>query len=114
MVNRLVAALLVLALAAVAARAWLCPSECPSAKLFGRPCVACGVTRDVGLLLRGERAVHNPCSALYVVWFPLEVGFRVAGGFLRRPRAFGVADIVLHVLLAAAWGFLIWPFCLGT
>jgi hypothetical protein len=111
--NRLVAALLVLALAVVATRAWLRPSECPSAKLFGRSCVACGVTRDVGLLLRGERAVHNPCSVLYVVWLPLEVGFRVVGGGLRHPRLFAAVDVFVHVVLAVIWAVLIWPFVAG-
>ena len=113
MANRLVAAILVLALAVVATRTWLWPSECPSANMFGRPCVACGVTREVGLLLRGERAVHNPCSVLYVVWFPLEVGFRVAGGFLRHPRLFAAVDVVGHIALAVIWAVLIWPFVMG-
>lgn len=113
MVNRLVAALLAASLAIVAAKAWLFPSECPYWKAFGRPCVACGVTRDVVLMCRGEGPVHNPCSALYAVWFPLETGFRVAGGFLRRPRSFAAADVLLHAALLAIWVPLVWPFVAG-
>lgn len=111
LVNRLVAALLLVSLAIVVARACFFPSECPFAKAFARPCVACGVTRDAVLLLHGHRAVHNPCSVLYLVWFPLEVGFRVAGGFLRHPRAFAWADFFVHAVLGVVWAYLIWPFC---
>lgn len=114
MVNRLVALLLVLALAVVAARACWSTSGCPVAKAFGRPCVACGVTRDVCLLFRGHRPVHNPCSLLYAIWFPAEVGFRLVGGFLRHFRTFAVVDILSHALLAVAWAVLIVPFCLGA
>jgi hypothetical protein len=114
LVNRLVAALLVLALAVVAARACWFPPECPVAKVFGRPCVACGVTRDVRLLLHGHRPVHNPCSLLYAIWFPVEVVFRVAGGFLRHPRLFAAVDVFSHVLLLATWAVLILPFLMHS
>ena len=107
------AALLAVSLAIVAARARFFPSECPFAKAFARPCVACGVTRDACLVFHGQRPVHNPCSVLYLVWFPFEVAFRVAGGFLRRPRAFALADILVHAVLVAIWTVRIWPFCTG-
>lgn len=104
------AALLVLALAVVATRVWLWPSECPSAKMFGRPCVACGVTRDILLMAKGHRPCHNPCTLLYVAWFWFEVCFRLAGGFLRRPRVFAVVDAATHVVWFATWLVLVLPY----
>lgn len=110
LVNRLAATLLVLALAIVVARACWFPSECPFAKVLGRPCVACGVTRDVLLMARGCRPAHNPCTILYLAWFVFEVCFRTAGAFLTHPRFFAAVDAALHAVWLFIWLLLILPF----
>lgn len=112
LVNRLAAALLLVSLAIVVARACFFPSECPFAKAFARPCVACGVTRDVLLMAQGCRPCHNPCTILYLAWFVFEVFFRIAGGFLTHPRLFAGVDVALHVAWLSIWLFLILPYVL--
>ena len=77
---------------------------------FGRPCIACGVTRDILLMAKGHRPCHNPCTVLYVAWYPFEVCFRLAGGFLRRPRVFAAVDIAVHAVLVGTWLALVWPY----
>jgi hypothetical protein len=110
LVNRLVAALLMAALAVVVLQSWLWPRGCPYAMAYGHPCVCCGVTRDVLLMARGHRPCHNPCTLLYIAWFLFEVGFRLAGGFLRRPRAFAVVDAATHAVWFATWLVRILPY----
>lgn len=66
----------------------------------GRPCIACGCTRDFALLLSGRAPRWNPESGLFFALACAEILWRVVGTAVRRmPRAAIEADVAVHVVL---------------
>ena len=76
------------------------PGRCWLEETTGRPCIACGCTRDFALMLSGRAPRWNPRSGLFFALACAEILWRIAGVAVRRmPRAAIRADVAVHAAL---------------